>query len=249
MTTPIADDTWNHNKFDPSYAQGCKLTYLSTTTLSMAAGNWRDQSAQAQITLSSSVTINAANAGVVNGIDTGALGASSWYYVHLIGSSLNQQSTGALLSLSATAPTLPTGYDMFRVVGAVKTDGSSLLLSFYQSGAYFQFDAPIAVTVTSSGTSASYSAMDLSTGVPPVQYARARLKYKWTPNAAADALNFTPSGGTGDFETSLGQVASVAMEDAFSILPLTVSSVPKVSYKISAGTLNNVWVQGFEMAL
>jgi len=75
------------------------------------------------------------------------------------------------------------------------------------------------------------------------------MQYKWTNNAAADTLNFTPSGATGDFKTILGIVAGVAQEDSFIILPLTVSSVPKVSYKRSAGTLNNVYVQAFEMVV
>ncbi len=133
------------------------------------------------------------------------------------------------------------------------TDGSSHILKYYSAGAtankYFQWDAPIAVTVTSSGTSATYSAMDLTTGVPTTKFGRTFIKYKWTPNAAADALNFQPTGATGDYETKLGVVASVALEESFSILPLLATSKPEVSYKTSAGTLNNVWVQAFEMQL
>jgi hypothetical protein len=203
-------------------------------------------------TANSATTIDFSVNGI-NGLDSGSIGASTFYYIFVIADSSNKNPVGAIASTSATAPTLPFGYDSIRVIGCCKTDGSSHILAYYTSGSgtvkYFQWDAPIAVTVTDSGTSATYSAMDLSVGVPATKYGKASIKYKWTNNAAADALNFTPGGATGDFETILGIAAGVAQEDNFVILPRTVSSVPKVSYKTSAGTLNNVYVQAFEMQL
>lgn len=249
------------------YMNGLLLSNNATTPntkLDVAAGICRDSNNLVDIILGNYLSmsgIGTANSATVvnfavngaNGLDTGTIAASTFYYVFAIADSSGKHTPAAIASTSATAPTLPLGYDSIRCIGACKTDGSSHLLAFYASGSgssrYFQWDAPIAVTVTASGTSASYSAMDLSTGVPASKYGRASLKYKWTNNAAADALNFTPAGATGDFETILGIAAGVAQQDSFEILPLTVSSVPKVSYKTSAGTLNNVWVQAFEMAL
>ncbi len=222
----------------------------SNNIIDMNLGNYLGLSGVG--TANSSTVINFGVNGA-NGLDTGSIAASTFYYIYIIGDSANIKPVAALASTSASAPTLPFGYDSIRVIGVCKTDGSSHILVYYTSGSgsakYFQWDAPIAVTVTSSGTSATYSAMDLSTGVPASKYGRVSIKYKWTNNAAADALNFTPSGATGDFETILGIVAGVAQEDNFVILPLTVSSVPKMSYKTSAGTLNNIWVQAFEMQL
>lgn len=250
------------------YINGLVLSNDATTPntkLDVAAGICRDSNNAIDINLgnylgqgNAAVTANSAtviNWGVngANGLDTGSIAASTMYYIFAIADSSGKNQPAALASTSASAPVMPSGYDSLRLIGACKSDGSSHLLAFYASGSgsqkYFQWDAPIAVTVTSSGTSATYSAMDLSVGVPASNYGRVSLKYKWTNNAAADALNFTPSGATGDFETVLGIVAGIAQEDNFVILPLTVSSVPKVSYKTSAGTLNNVWVQAFEMAL
>ncbi|MDD5212363.1 MAG: hypothetical protein PHV62_08095 [Sulfuricurvum sp.] len=223
----------------------------SNNMIDINLGNYLNQGNQA-LTANSNTTINFGVNGA-NGLDTGSIAASTFYYIYAVADSSNKNQPAALASTSASAPVLPQGYDSLRVIGVCKTDGSSHILAYYVSGSgsgkYFQWDAPIAVTVTSSGTSATYSAMDLSVGVPASKYSRVSLKYKWTPNAAADALNFTPSGATGDFETILGIVAAVAQEDNFVILPLTVSSVPKVSYKTSAGTLNNVFVQAFEMQL
>lgn len=249
------------------YMNGLLLSNDATTPntkLDVAPGICRDSANAIDINLGNYLGlsgIGTANSSTVinfgvngaNGLDTGSIAASTFYYIFAIADSSNKNVPAALASTSATAPVLPFGYDSIRLIGCCKTDGSSHILAYYTSGSantkYFQWDAPIAVTVTSSGTSASYSAMDLSTGVPASNYGRASVKWKWTNNAAADTLNFTPSGAAGDFETIIGQVAGVAMEDNFVILPLTVSSVPKVSYKVSAGTLNNVWVQAFEMAL
>lgn len=223
----------------------------SANAIDMNLGNYLGEG-NPSVTANSATTINFAVNGA-NGLDSGTFAASTFYYVYVIADSSNKKPTAALASTSATAPVLPFGYDSFRLIGVTKSDGSVHLLLYYVTGTgankYFQWDAPIAVTVTSSGTSATYSAMDLSTGVPASRYGRATVQYKWTPAAAANALNFTPSGATGDFETILGIVAAVAQQDNFVILPLTVSSVPKMSYKTSAGTLNNIWVQAFEMAL
>ena len=78
-----------------------------------------------------SLVINAATTGA-NGLDTGALAATTWYYVWVID---NGTTTAGLLSLSATAPTLPSGYVYGCRWGAVKTDGSSILFRTLQKGA------------------------------------------------------------------------------------------------------------------
>lgn len=249
------------------YMNGLLLSNDATTPntkLDVAAGIARDSNNIIDMNIGNYLGVNpglAANTATVinfavngiNGLDTGAIAASTFYYIFIIADSANNHQPAALASLSATAPTMPFGYDSLRLIGCCLTDGSSHILKYYASGTgsgkYFQWDAPIAVTVTASGTSATYSAMDLSVGVPVNNYGRVSIKYKWTNNAAADALNFTPAGATGDFETVLGIVAGVAQEDNFVALPLTVAAVPKLSYKTSAGTLNNVWVQAFDMQL
>lgn len=249
------------------YMNGLLLSNDATTPntkLDVAAGICRDSNNMIDINLGNYLGLSGvgtANSATVinfsvngaNGLDTGSIAASTFYYILVLADSSNKNQPVAIASLSSTAPTMPFGYDSLRLIGCCKTDGSSHILSYYASGSgsgkYFQWDAPIAVTVTASGTSATYSAMDLTTGVPTNNFGRISIKYKWTNNAAADALNFTPTGATGDFETILGIVAGVAQQDNFVILPLLASAKPEMSYKTSAGTLNNVWVQAFDMQL
>jgi hypothetical protein len=81
-----------------------------------------------------------------NGLDSGSVAANTWYYCHLI---YNPATTtqAFLFSLSATAPTLPTGYTAWARLGSCKTDASSNLYRFIQRGARFAW-SPLAGTNT-----------------------------------------------------------------------------------------------------
>lgn len=84
-----------------------------------------------------SVTINSAGAGA-NGLDTGSLAASTWYSVWVIS---NGTATAGLISLSATAPTMPGGYGYKARVGWIRTDssGNKYPLCFKQRGMFAEY--------------------------------------------------------------------------------------------------------------
>jgi hypothetical protein len=90
-----------------------------------------------------SVTINGAATGA-NALDTGTLANNTWYYVHLIN---DGTTTAALLSLSATSPTMPAGYIYSYRIGAVRTGGSATFLRTIQRGNAAQYEV-----ITSSTT-------------------------------------------------------------------------------------------------
>lgn len=83
------------------------------------------------------LAINSAAVGV-NGLDTGALAASTWYSVWVI---WNSNTTAGLLSLSTTAPTLPAGYTHKARVGWIRTDATAnkFPLGFIQAGRRVQY--------------------------------------------------------------------------------------------------------------
>jgi hypothetical protein len=86
-------------------------------------------------------TVNLTIAGTTvgaNGLDTGALAASTWYSVWVI---WNGTTTAGLLSLSATAPTMPSGYTHKARVGWIRTDGTAnkYPLGFKQYGKSVQY--------------------------------------------------------------------------------------------------------------
>lgn len=69
------------------YVQGGRLSYASTTTFTVAAGQFRDSTNINDIVLPAAATVNIAVTGI-NGLDTGTIAASSVYYVYAIGSSV-----------------------------------------------------------------------------------------------------------------------------------------------------------------
>jgi len=125
--------------------------------IDISAGMCRDGADGANILLSTAITkrIDAAWAvGTGNGgMDTGAVAADTWYYLWAI----RRSDTGvvdALFSTSSTAPTMPSGYDQKRRIGAVLTNGSSNIIAFFQHGDYFYWDVPVEDADTSNpGTS------------------------------------------------------------------------------------------------
>lgn len=77
-------------------------------------------------------SISLATSGV-NGLDIGTSAASTWYSVWVI---WNGTTTAGLLSLSATAPTMPAGYTHKARVGWIRTDATAdkYPFSFFQYG-------------------------------------------------------------------------------------------------------------------
>lgn len=97
--------------------------------------------------------LSAAGSGA-NGLDTGTSTASTWYSVWVIS---NGTTTAGLLSLSATAPTMPSGYTFKARVGWVRTDPSAnkYPLSYIQFGKSFRYKVSAGSNVTSLPSPAS----------------------------------------------------------------------------------------------
>lgn len=73
-----------------------------------------------------------------NGLDAGALAINTWYSLWVI---WNGTTTAGLMSLSATAPTMPSGYTHKARVGWMRTDGTAneYPLRFFQVGRKVRF--------------------------------------------------------------------------------------------------------------
>jgi hypothetical protein len=80
--------------------------------------------------VSTSVAITTSGVG---GLDTGGEASSTWYYIWLISSNQNALIAG-LLSASATAPTMPSGYTFKGLAGAVYNNASGNFVDFQQIG-------------------------------------------------------------------------------------------------------------------
>jgi len=221
------------------YCNGLAVSWASNTTLSVAVGICSDKDNVFDISLGTALTINTAVIGV-NGMDTGTLAASTVYYVHLIGDYMNSKPTAAVLSLSATNPYLPVGYEISRRIGWAVTDGSANFVLMYQSGngltRTYSFDEPL--SVLSGGTQTSFTAIDLHTKIPALDNLLVNVEMAFTPVAASDTAKLRAGGSSATNGcVMVGQVAAVIIEEQMQVVSKLVTAVPTIEYKVSAGSL------------
>ena len=171
----------------------------SSSSFTVAAGIATDSTFVDTMVLAPAVlkTTGAWATGAGNGaLDTGTI-AAGWYHCHLI----KNPTTGAvdvLISLSATSPTLPSGYTLFRRIGSLRFDGTNWRL-FHQLGDDFLWDARVldvnAVTVS---TTAQTPALTVPTGLQVV--ALCNIRSDWTAGSGTilitspDESDQTPGG-------------------------------------------------------
>ncbi|MHB8603606.1 MAG: hypothetical protein ACYC9R_13310, partial [Nitrosotalea sp.] len=187
------------------YATGCQLSWLSNTTLSVAAGQVRDSTnafdmlignylgqTNPSASLNVATTLNAAVNGL-NGLDTGSLAANSLLYIYMIADPTGFKSTGVIASLNAPSvgPLMPFGYGLYRRVGQAVTDGSSHFRLFWQSGMMqsrlYEYDAPVAVVSATGSTSAT--AVAINTLVPSINPIGVNFTASLTPATAGNSFS------------------------------------------------------------
>jgi len=223
-----------------------------TTKLNISAGTARDSNNVMDITvgtanpnlegstIASPLVINTAVVGA-NGIDAGTLGASHVYAVYVIADSRYYNSVAGLLSLASNAtPTMPFGYDSYRLIGYAVTGGGSTFLAMYTSGngnaRRFTYDAPIQIL---SGNQTSYTGVDLTNFVAPVANTPCSIFSNFTANAAADVENLQGYNSTGDAVTIIAPVAGATAHTTSQnpVLAQLNTAAPSIKYKVSAGSL------------
>ena len=194
-----------------SYLAGLTLsTAGSSATFGIAAGVATDSTNASMMSLASAATktTGAWAVGSGNGaLDTGTIANNTWYHVHLI----QRPDTGVvdvLISLSATAPTLPTNYTLARRIGSMKTNGSAQWIRFSQMGDEFLWDVPV-LDINFAGTTAIQVA---TLTVPP------GLKV----NALMSAAGIGPGTGAGQgrawiFSTDTNSANALASTSNFNV--------------------------------
>lgn len=160
----------------PGFLRAARLAFATAAQVTIGTASVtssvRDSADSFNIEWTTALTADITLAGA-GGLDTGSEAAGTWYAVHVIADSSGVNPVDALLSLSATAPTLPTGYDKFRRLGWVRNDASSDFLRFSQTQAgndrTYMYDIPLAgdIEVLSNGSAIVFTAVDLSVAVPP----------------------------------------------------------------------------------
>ena len=146
------------------YVDGLLISDSSTSLKAISAGACRSDDNTFNI-VTGAITANMATQ-----LDTGAEAADTWYAIWVIGDAVTTNVPRALLSLSATAPTMPSGYDKKRRIGWVRNDSSSDFYDYLTSSTgrdrVYSWLEDI-VLVLSAGTATTRTAVDFTEWAPP----------------------------------------------------------------------------------
>lgn len=245
-TAGMQQNVYQNSGFPNLYAQNGQISVASNTTLTIQPGQFRDTQNQFDIpvgfylndsaSIPAAVTLDTSINGA-NGLDIGSLAASTVYAVHAILDPTGFNAPAVLLSLSATAPTMPFGYGPFRRIGWAVTDGSIHFLPMVQTGAandreYF-YDAT--QIVLNAGSATSFTPVDLSDFVPA---GARKVIFQWLflPNAAADVAQLRSSGSSATSVTTIKNSAAASAQGQISIKTGVSSSLPAVDYLVTSAS-------------
>jgi hypothetical protein len=219
------------------YANNGQITNHSTTPntkLTIAAFQFRDSTNTTDIASSTVSTLDAATNGA-NGLDTGSLANSTWYAVHVIGSSYNSAQAAVLLSTSRTAPIMPRNYDVFRQIGWALTDGSAhfLLYNIYGNGNTRTYMWDAVVTELSAAGNTSYTDVDMTSSLPSTSTV-AILNWKFVPATAGNTALIRKNGSSSTTNALL--TGSVAAQPNAGQLIINTDATQIIEYKTTSGS-------------
>lgn len=203
---------------------------------------------------SPSVTINATVNGA-NGLDSGSLAAATWYYGYLIN---NGTTTAGLLSASATAPALPSGYTYTCRLSAIRTASTSAIFQrTQQRGADANFTVPSGATVglpmIISGTSGNvgiptWTSVSSATSFVPTTATRVRVVF--TSGNSTQGAIIAPTNNYGG-NTSITNpppceaATGSAGANALFICDMQIESMSPVFYYAGSGAGPAVYAYGW----
>jgi hypothetical protein len=139
----------------PEYAHPLAMGNFSGLTVQVTSATQVTVTASLGLSVTAAITATGAN-----GLDTGVEAANTWYHCWVVWSGTT---AAALLSTSATAPTMPATYVNKVRVGAIRNDNSSNLYRTLQTGRRAQY--VVGTNPTSMLLMASGSAGNINTPV------------------------------------------------------------------------------------
>lgn len=200
----------------PASFSQLSIKVATTTTVAVSAAYVTVTDGTNFISVPISATCDLGTSGAVNGLDTGTIATSTWYYIYAISTgSLH----GTLASTSATSPTLPSGYTYKARIGAVLTaSGVAQLFGTWQYGKRAQYIVGLAQTSTarrmangSSGniTTPTWTAIAVANFVPPTA---TRIALSLNDGAAGQTVMLAPNNSYGAYNSTTNPpVAAISL--------------------------------------
>lgn len=242
LTQGANDPTWSSAVLR-SYLSGLTLSAAgSTATFGIAAGVAADSTNASMMALASAYTktTSAWAVGTGNGaLDSGAIANNTWYHVYLI----QRVDTGVvdvIFSTSASAPTLPADYTLYRRIGSIRTNGSAQWVKFSQNGDEFLWDVVTGdVAVTNLGTTATLYTLTVPTGVKVNALFRAAFK-----SASVNVVGVVTSPDESDQGTAAATgmgTFNVPVAGNYSILHLNIRTNTSAQIRARADTASSTF--------
>lgn len=186
------------------------------------------------------------------GLDTGTEANDTWYAVYVLADSNGTNNPVGLMSTSASAPTLPAGYNLKRRLGWVRNNSSGNFLNFLQTGSqneklYTYQENIVQRIIISGGTSTTWSTLSAATFVPPT--ARRMNAYTLLSTDTATDLAFIRTTGSG--LTSTGWVNKPGRSTALSnssgtpLDNIITDTNQNIDYIVSAGCSIDIYMVSY----
>lgn len=233
----------------PGFLSGLELsTAGGSGTFGIAVGAANDTTNATLMALTSAYTKTTSfwAVGTGNGgFDTNtSVSTSTWYHVYLIARS-DTGVVDVLFSASASAPTMPAGYDRKRHIGMMKTDGSSQWTAFTQTHDTFIWTASVSELSNGATTSASRTLQTLA-GVPTGKTVTALIR----ANIAGSALTvrFT-SPSENDVSVTAGQNTDLGNGSAVSSIggrfEVVTNTSAQIGIRSPGATANGLYLETY----
>lgn len=241
-----------------AYANGYQISsdLVSQNIIHIAPGSIRDSTDTFQMVNTDPITVYSNGIGI-NGLDTGTLAANTPYYLYLIGDAFSGLPFGAIFSANATQPLLPSGYNIFKIIGYLSTDNSANFRQAFWSGDNSEriclYGAQI--KVLDGGFALTVTTVPLNIGtVPLIDNVEAILQLQGAATAANIRVAYSPFGANGNtivIQTSA--VSSYSTLVSSMVTPInSVTGYPSFQYQwldAAAGHDATVYVIGYRYTI
>ena len=203
-----------------------------------------DSSYNCKVFRNISVTINAANLGI-NGIDVGSVTAGYWYYSYVIYNPSTSTISG-IVSLSSTAPTLPSGYTYYARVGSLRVlSGNTFFSKISQFNSRINYINTSTISygenvIFTNISYAAYTQVSLSTMIP----ATCPNMYFYFDSVTSTNVWLTATGLAYDYNEVVATTYNVNTERK-----LVISTAQQTYIKTSGSSVYKVVVIGYEDTL
>jgi hypothetical protein len=207
----------------------------------------KDASGYPKLITSVTINVDITVAGP-GGLDSGSEVSSAWYSIWLIHNGTTLQT---LLSISSTAPAMPSGYTFKARIGWVRNDGSSNFLKFCQFGRRVGFPVPptMAVGIAGNVNTPTWAAIGISSFVPPTA---GIILVSLQRNGVSGPSMLAPNNGYGAINSNYSAQPPINDNDTntstsrqiYAEFTLESANI----YWASSGSSNSVQCRGFEDA-